>query len=1077
MPTIFSTSLLCANCLCCYFLLFSTTLWAQHPILRTPDLSPDGEQLSFSYQGDIWTVAASGGRAIRQTIHESYEASPAWSPDGQHIAFVGNRYGNNDIFVIQAQGSKPQRITYYSENDAEVSWLNPTELLFSSRRTFQQIEREPEIYHALLGGGTPTRFLDALGSQASVSPDGRYIAFVKGGCRLSREAYRGPANRDIWVYDQQAKTYTQITTDEGQDHSPRWTADGRLLFLSARDGRYNLYSSAPKAAATKTAITRFTDWGIRHYSSSADGQHLVIEKGAHLWHSTDGGQQFHLLEISVNDDDRFYPSEPTSLSSGLSNFAVSPNGKYIALENRGEIFVKPNDAEKKRSRNLTDHPYRDESAAWLSDSTLLFISDRPSSSATNTPAPMPALYLLEAADASQTNLYLNFAHRSREILRTPLGISDFILSPQRDQIAVVEGRGKLSVYPIAAATATLGQPIVLQDSWDRPSGISWSPDGKWLAYSLSDLAFNEEIYIHAADNSQAPVNISMHPRGDSQPLWSPDGSKLAFLSVRNKGDNDVWFVWLKTEDWEKTQRDWDEADEWASSETRETKKEAATGVKVVIDFLNIHERLVQVSSLPGNEGDIAFDAKGEYLYFSTNNGSRAGSEGKSDLLKIKWNGEDMSVFLAGLNPNRLQLAPDAKSLFYLSAGKLATTPLDKGKATAQPFEANITIHHALERQYLINDGWRALQTGFYDPAFHGRDWAALKAKYEPLMLGASTRQDFAFFYNQMLGQLNASHMGFSSPAQDEDLLQDKTGFLGIALNPQQQIQEIVPNSPADRKDSKLELGDRILAINGQRLAPTDNLYAYLNGRANERIQLTLERQGKEINILIRPTASLRALNYEAWVRQQKALTHAYSQGRLGYIHIQGMNWPSFERFERELTAAGHGKEGIVIDVRYNGGGWTTDLLMAVLNVRQHAYTVPRGASNSLNNHLDFKSSYPFGERLPLAALTLPSVALCNEASYSNAEIFSHAYQQFGLGKLVGQPTFGAVISTGSHRMMEGSTLRMPFRAWYVHATDQNMEGGPAVPDILVRNAPDSKARNEDAQLRAAVEVLLAQLRE
>jgi C-terminal processing protease CtpA/Prc len=203
----------------------------------------------------------------------------------------------------------------------------------------------------------------------------------------------------------------------------------------------------------------------------------------------------------------------------------------------------------------------------------------------------------------------------------------------------------------------------------------------------------------------------------------------------------------------------------------------------------------------------------------------------------------------------------------------------------------------------------------------------------------------------------------------------------------------------------------------------------------------------------------------------------YSGGRLGYIHIQGMNWPSFERFERELAASGHGKDGIVIDVRFNGGGWTTDMLMAVLNVQQHSYTVPRGAAENLEKeHKNFKSHYPYGERLPLSSWTKPSVAMCNQNSYSNAEIFSHAYKTLGIGKLVGMPTFGAVISTGGQGLIDGSMVRMPFRAWYVKATEENMEHGPAVPDVLVENAPDSKANGEDPQLKKAVELLLDDLR-
>ena len=189
-----------------------------------------------------------------------------------------------------------------------------------------------------------------------------------------------------------------------------------------------------------------------------------------------------------------------------------------------------------------------------------------------------------------------------------------------------------------------------------------------------------------------------------------------------------------------------------------------------------------------------------------------------------------------------------------------------------------------------------------------------------------------------------------------------------------------------------------------------------------------------------------------------------------------MNWQSFERFERELTASGLGKEGIVIDVRFNGGGWTTDMLMAVLNVRQHSFTIPRGAAKSLENEKDdFRNTYPFGERLPLSSWTKPSIALCNENSYSNAEIFSHAYQSLGHGTLVGRPTFGAVISTGGAGLLNGKSVRMPFRAWYVKSTNKNMEHGPAVPDIEVFNLPDSKAKGQDPQLQRAVEQLLSEV--
>ena len=377
---------------------------------------------------------------------------------------------------------------------------------------------------------------------------------------------------------------------------------------------------------------------------------------------------------------------------------------------------------------------------------------------------------------------------------------------------------------------------------------------------------------------------------------------------------------------------------------------------------------------------------------------------------------------------------------------------------------------------------QAINDGFYDPDFHGQNWTSLKKIYKPLALKASTRRDFQTVFNWLLGQINASHMGLRGGERREDLQREVTGLLGLEFTPtpkgRLKVEKVIQNMPADREISKIIPGDIIVSVNGKELSPTDNFYKLLNGTSNEKIYLGIQR-GKSTNeVIIRPKNSSRIENYNSWVKERKRLTEKYSNGRLGYIHIQGMNWTSFERFERELTAAGLGKEGIVIDVRYNGGGWTTDYLMAVLSVKQHAYTVPRGAAKNLKTeHRKFINHYPFSERLPLTSWTKPSIALINHTSYSNAEIFAHAYKTLGIGKVVGEPTFGAVISTGGRGLIDGSFVRMPFRGWYVKATESNMELGPATPNVEAFNAPDDKAKQKDTQLEKAVDELLKQLEE
>ena len=1050
---------------------------AAPPFARFPALSPDGKQIAFSYEGDVWTAPATGGPARRLTAHEGYEKQPQWSPDGKSIAFQGNRFGNDDIFVMDAQGGNPLRLTYHSANDAAPEWGPNGEIYFQTTRYFQEVEREPEIYQIPATGGTPFRSLDALGSFPAVSPNGRFVAFMSGSAPVDREPYTGPASFDILLFDNEKKIFTRITQSESMDIFPDWGGGNKLFYLSAKSGRYNLYSQTLTADGqldgNPLQLTSFTDEGIRNFDVSADGNTIVFERGNRIFlMPVAGGPQE--VNIQVSADSRFDAVETKTFSGQATEFSLSPNEKLLAFTVRGEIFVTLNDKDAKRNAAITNHPFRDQTIQWLNDSTLLFVSDRTGNK---------EIYLARSADPAMPSLYRSLKLDTQQLTQTPEDEQEIVLSPDRNKLAILKSRGQLIVANIDPSGA-ISKPITLLDGWATPSGIAWSPDNRWLAYSLDDLNFNEEVYIQAADNSAGPVNVSMHPRSDRAPVWSPDGGKLGFLSLRNNGDYDCWFVWLKKSDWEKTKPDWDEEKE-EKPENGKDKKDDKNGEKevvitVAIDFEDIYERLSQVTHLPGNESNMAFAKDGQTLYFTTNGSGREGSDGGDpDLMSVKWDGTDLKRLAEKFKGSRLVMDKEGKNLYYLQeGGKPGKFVLDGNKQETIPFEARMKVNYPEERRQMFAEAWRSLRDGFYDPQFHGRDWESLRKRYETYALSASTTQDFQDMFNEMLGQLDASHMGFRGPTP-ESTQKDQTGDLGIEVAPHKEgveILRVIPEGPADKEQSKLEPGMVIRSVNGEPVSANVNFFSLLNNTANQRILLEV-KNGREIKeVTIRPVANIRGLLYENWVERCKKLTEQYSNGRLGYIHIQSMNWTSFERFERELMAAGNGKEGIVIDVRYNGGGWTNDMLMAVLNVRQHAYTIPRGAAKSLpEEHERFKDFYPYGERLPLAAWTRPSVALCNESSYSNAEIFSHAFKTLGLGKLVGTPTFGAVISTGAQGLIDGSYVRMPSRGWYVKATGRNMENGPAVPDYIVKNAPGSKAKGEDEQLKKAVDVLLEQL--
>lgn len=1049
-------------------------LQSQNPLLlRQPAINKDGSLVAFSFQGDIWTVPHSGGRATRLTIHEAYESSPLFSPDGSQIAFSGARFGNNDLFVMPTNGGLPKRLTYHSGTDNISSWTVADKILFSTNREFKQIERPNEVYSINPKGGTESRFLDAVGHDPVLSPDGRFLAFIRGDINpVARQDYKGSSDRDLWIYDTKNKTYQQLPGFETNDVFPQWGGNNTLYFLSSNDGAYNLYrhkiDANGKASITPEKLTNYKDESIRSFGISADGSTIVFEKDMNLYTLKTAGGSAQKLNIQISADDRFDATETKTLTTGASDFAVSPNGKLLAYSIRGEVFVKEADKEKSRSINVSNHAFRDIEPTWLNDSTLLFSSDRANGNFD--------IYMVRSANSTQRNIFKSLKHELTPITKTPGDETALTVSPDGKKIAYVRGRGTFVVADINAQ-GKLSNEKILSDSWDAPNGIAWSPDNKWLAYAISDLYYNQEIFIQSADNSTKPANISMHPRTDSRPFWSADGSKLGFLSERSVGrSSDVWFVWLKKEDWEKETQDWQEKDTPAETPTSKAGNDKKAPKPIQIDFDKIHERIVQVTNFTGDESNLVISKDGETFYYTTNSSTAKGR----DLYSIKWDGKDLKeITKGGANPNGIVMDKDGKYLYYNKSGALGRIDLKTSAAESLPFVAKMKIDYTAERTQVFEEAWRTIRDGFYDPKFHGYNWVKLHDKYKERCINASTSNDFRDMFNLLLGELNSSHMGLTV-GDRADTQREATGQLGAELLPVNggvKIVHVVPDTPADKASSKLNEGDVITSVNGEAVSDNENFHALMNGLVNEKVLLGVKSaDGKQKEVVIRLTASIASNLYDEWVENRKKLVEKFSNGRLGYIHIKGMDFPSFEVVEREFTAAGYGKDGLIIDVRYNGGGSTADYLMTMLNYKQHAYTIPRGASDDLEkDKLKFKNYYPIGERLVYAAWLKPSIALCNEGSYSNAEIFSHAYKTLGIGKLVGVPTNGSVISTGGKGLMDGSFVRLPLRGWFTKATDKNQELGPAVPDIIVENQPDWIAKGTDDQLKAAVDELLKEI--
>lgn len=1034
-------------------------LSAQNSLIRTPKISPDATQIAFSYQGDIWTYNLNNQQAKRLTLHQAYESSPIWNTKGNELAFSSNRKGSTNIFTVSKNGGVPKQITFYPTTDTPSDWTKDNEIVFTTNRIYKGREWDAQTYEVNADGGTPNRLITAYGSMATVSPNGKFIAYVKGACRISREDYSGSAQRDIWVYNIQTKKYIQITDTPKNDHSPLWDSAGNLYYIGAESGRYNIYkqslTSNGSASGTPNKLTNQRTNGVVSYSVSNNGT-IVFSTAFDVYRQQ--GSSAKKLNIQLATDYRFEQEETKTTSGNISSFDISPDGKLIAFEANAEIFVKPNNKDKKRSNNVSNHNFRDREPQWINNKTVVFISDRDGHNEIYSTTSKDTLVGLERS----LNLVTKKLTKSKE------DVFDLVVSPNQKKIAYRVGRGNLMVADIKEGKIV--NPKTFSESWASADGVSWSPDSKYISYSQEDLDFDSEIYIQSVANPSDKVNVSMHPRSDFGPQWSADGKKLSFISNRNGINYDVWMVWLKKEDWEKSRRDHEEGSYYSEKKGKKSNSKKKSKVKVTIDKDRIYDRLVQVTRLQDNEFGAIFSPDSKFIYYQATDPAT----NSRNVYKVKWNGTKTKQIRGTARVGGF-LTKKGK-FYFTSRGRLKTLNPKADKVSSLPHSAKYTTNHKAVNEQMFNEGTRALTAGFYDPNFHGYNWRNLIKKYKPLAMKATTMQDYSFIYNLLLGQLNASHMGYRG-STPEKRNSDNIGLLGLEVKNTSKGAEVLyvlKNSVADKSKAKLKIGDVITEVNHNKVDKNTNFYSLLKNTRGDEVLLTLTN-GKDV--VVRTQSNLRNLQYEDWIASRKALVDKYSNGQLGYIHIQGMNQPSFERFERELKASGYGKKGIVIDVRYNGGGWTTDRLMAVLNVAQHAYTVPRGAAKNLKKeNKKFTKNYPFNERAILSVNTKPVVALCNENSYSNAEIFSHAFKNLGLGKLVGQPTFGAVISTGSHRLQNGY-VRMPFRAWYVKKSGGNMENdAPAVPDYLVKNAPGWKARGEDAQLKKAVEVLLKDIK-
>ena len=1017
---------------------------AQEPIrfARTPDISPDGKLVAFSYLGDIWTVEAIGGVARPVTMHEAHDVNPVFSPDGRHIAFSSNRHGSYDVFVVPVRGGKPKRLTFDSAQDVVTGWTpDGKHVVFSSTRS-PGFPPSQEVYLVPADGGAEKRLNLFEGKEAYFAPTGDLLAFVRGPGLWYRKGYRGSSNDDVWLARADGTEPRRLTRFDGQDTSPMWAPDGRRLYYVSETGSTPgcanivaqdlLPDSTSPAAGDPKPVTAHREDGVRKARISRDGEWIVYECGPDLWVVGTKGGSTRKLAIEVNADDKSNTEHAVTFTRDATEFALAPNEEHAVVVVHGELFLTkvPGDTKHKAVR-LTDSPAYDHAPAWSPDGKkVLFASDRTG---------VEDLYLLEADDPEHPELTKAHKFKTTKLTNTPDEESGASFAPKGERVAFLRAGKLWTMKPDGTDQKVL---VAEQQVFD----YDWSPDGKYVAYARTDGSFASEIYIVPADGSAAPRNVTRYATFNGDVTWSHTGGKLAFVSQR-RGTYAMHVLSLY----------------------RPTADGSAPPRSAEIDWDDIHLRVERPAAVPADGGAISPD--GSQVAFRS-------AAGGDDLWVAGTDGRSLARLTTGnQGPHQIRWARKSSGTVYflnrdgeLRAARASSFPFGPGGGdTAKvPFQARMTVNRDEEFAEMFAQSWRALSDSFYDDKHHGADWARVREKYAPLVAHVGQKEDLYALVSLMLGELNASHLGISGrlptadePTADLGLLFDE-GYPGPGLK----VAEVLKRGPADKRGLSIKPGDVVLAVDRTPLTGKVNLSQLLNNKAGEAVLLDVTADPKDpkakrrVEVTAADRDKVADLMYERWVARNAAQVAKESGGRLGYIHIPGMDEHGLETFVRALYSDNFDKEGVVLDVRYNGGGYTHDQVLNYLSGKEH--TVFRQRNGGEGSVL----------RSPDRKWTKPAAVLINNRSYSDAEIFPHAFRTLGLGKVVGQATGGHVIGTSGTRLIDGSVFRLPrIGVWTVQGV--NMEKKGVVPDVPVEPDPADWAAGQDTQLTAAVKVLSA----
>lgn len=1062
----------------------ATPLW-----LRDVQISPDGTEIAFCYKGDIYKVPANGGTATQLTTQASYECSPIWSPDSKQIAFASDRNGNFDLFVMSADGGAARRLTTHSASEIPSTFTTDGNyILFSAsiqdpaNSALFPTSAMTELYKVPVTGGRTEQVLGTPAEMVCFDKSGKTFLYQdrKGFEDEWRKHHTSSITRDVWLYDSENGKHTNLTAHAGEDRNPVFAPDGQTVyFLSERDGStFNVYSFPISSPQSLKTVTHFKTHPVRFLSMGSNGTLCYTYNGE--IYTQKQGDKPQKVKIDIIRDDQNTIAD-LNFSNGATSATVSPDGKQVAFIVRGEVFV--TSADYNTTKQITHTPAREAGLTFSPDNrTLAYASERNGNW---------ELYMAKIARKEEAN-FPNATAIEEEVLlpsdKTERTYPQF--SPDGKELAFIEDRNRLMVLNLETKKV---RQVTDGSTWFSTGGgfdYSWSPDGKWFTLEFIGNRHDpySDIGMVSAQGGKI-INLTNSGYTSGSPRWVLDGNAILFITERygmrahaSWGSlNDVMLVFmnqdaydkfrLSKEDYElqkeleKEQKNTTEAKKndkkkGDNKEKSEEKKEEKVK-DIVVELNNIEDRIVRLTPNSSDLGSAIITKDGETLYYLS------AFEGGYDLWKMNLRKKDTKL-LHKMDAGwaNMEMDKDGKNLFLLGSNTMQKMGTDSESLKPISYQAHVKMDLAAERDYMFNHVYKQEQKRFYNLNMHGIDWDAMTKAYRKFLPHIDNNYDFAELLSEYLGELNVSHTGGRFRPQ---LKGDATATLGLLYDWNHNgkgllISEVVEKGPFDHARSKVKAGNIIEKIDGQEITPESDYSVLLNGKARKKTLVTLynpqtKERWEEVVVPV-SNGVMSDLLYARWVKQRAADVDKWSNGRLGYVHIESMGDDSFRSVYSDILGKYNNREGIVIDTRFNGGGRLHEDIEILFSGKKYFTQVVRGREAC---------------DMPSRRWNKPSIMVQCEANYSNAHGTPWVYSHQKIGKLVGMPVPGTMTSV-SWETLQDPTLVFGIPVIGYRLPDGSyLENSQLEPDIKVANSPETVVKGEDTQLKAAVDELLKEI--